>query len=324
MVTVLSESDVREALELEWLLDVVEEAFRKQAAGEVERPERPHFPVGAGLDGDEPLGTGLAMPAYVHGDPWFATKLVSVNEGNTARGLPTIHAQIVLTDARTGVPRAYLAGRTITNARTACIGGLAVRELAPDAATLGVLGAGAQARWQTRAIAAVADLDAVRVYSPSDSREKCASDLRDEKIPARAVTSPAGAVEGADVVVTATTSTEPVFPASALAPGSLVVAVGAYEEEMQELEPEVLEAAERVFADVPGEVIGVGDLQASSLSVGDLVALGELFDSGYRRQVPDSTLVVESVGSAVLDAAAAGAVYRRSADVGTRVDLEQS
>lgn len=322
MVTVLSESDVRDVLELDDLLEVVEEALCKQTAGEVERPDRPHYPVGAGLDGDEPHGTGLTMPAYVHGDRYFATKLVSVNEGNATRGLPTIHAQIALTDARTGVPEAYMAGTTITNARTGCIGGLAVRELAPEASTVGVLGAGAQARWQTRAIATVADLDEVRVYSPSDSREECATDLRERGIPGEAVTSPRDAVEGADVVVTATTSTEPVFPADALDPESLVVAIGAYTGEMQELEAPVLDDAERVFADVPEEVIDTGDLQASSLGLSDLVAFGDLFEDGYRRKQPDSTLVVKSVGSAVFDAAAAQAVYQEADGVGTEISLE--
>ena len=322
MVRMLSETDVRESLDLETLLDVVEETLVKQANGAVERPERPHFPVGRGLDGDQPLGTGLTMPAYCHGDPYFATKLVSVNKGNARRNLPTIHAQIVLTDARTGVPEAFMGGTTITNARTGCIGGVAVRALAQDAKTLGVLGAGAQGRWQTRAIDAVTELESVRIYSPSDSREECAADLGDEGIPASAVDSPRDAVEDADVVVTATTSREPVFPADALADGAVVVAVGAYTSEMQELESAVVDDAETVFADVPEEVAAIGDLQESSIGMDDLVPLGALLESGYTREQRDSTLVVESVGAATLDAAAAQAIYESSEGAGTDVALE--
>ena len=326
MLTVLSETDVREVLELDTLVDVVAETLIRQAAGTVERPDRPQFPVGTGLDGDEPLGTGLVMPAYCHGDSFFATKLVSVNEANPERGLPTIHAQVVLTDARTGRPEAFLAGTTLTNARTGCIGGAAVRYLAPGASTLGVLGAGAQARWQTRAIDAVTDLDTVHIYSPSDSRETCASDLREHGIAASAVDSPREAVEDADVVVTATTSTDPVFPADALADGALVVAVGAYTPEMQEVEAAVLDEAETVFADVPDEVATIGDVQASALDSDDLVPLGEALEDGYTRSRPESTLVVESVGSATLDAAAAQALYRASTaedtETGTSVSFD--
>ncbi len=321
MVTVFSESDVRAVLDLSSLVDTVADGLRKQATGDVERPERPHYPVGAGLDGDDPHGTGLVMPAYCHGDPYAATKLVGVHEGNPDRGLPTIHAQIVLTNARTGVPEAFFSAMAITNARTGCIGGVAVRELAPDAETLGILGAGAQARWQARAVATVADIAEIRIYSPSDSRETCASDLRDYDLPAQAVDSPRDAVEDADVVVTATTSTEPVFPAAALADGTLVVGIGAYTDEMQELEAAVLDNAECVFADVPEEVIEIGDLQASSVAKSELVALGDVVATGYERQDPDSILVVESVGTAVLDAVTAQELYQTAADAGTDISL---
>ena len=315
---VCPEAAVRETLDLPALVPVVEDALVRQARGEVERPDRPHFPVGAGLEGAEALGMGIAMPAYVHGAERYATKLVGVHEDNPDRGLPTVNAVVALTDARTGLPEALLAGNALTNARTACIGALAVREFAPDAGTLGVLGAGAQARWQTRAIATVADLEDVRVYSPSDSREACAADLREEGIPARAVDTPAAAVEGADAVVTATTATEPVFPPGALAPGALVVAVGAYTAEMQELDPAVLEGAE-VLADVPGEVAETGDLLATDLGVDDLTEFGAWLDGD--RDPPAGRVVVDSVGTAVLDAAAGAFVYERAKGAGLGTDI---
>ncbi|AGB15020.1 putative ornithine cyclodeaminase, mu-crystallin [Halovivax ruber XH-70] len=340
MVLVLTEAEVESCLDLSTLVDVVGDALGKQAAGEVERPDRPHFPVGTGLAGDDPTGTAIAMPAYVHGDDLYATKLVGVHEGNADRGLPTVHAQIVLTDARTGVPTAFVGGTTVTNARTGCIGGFAVRELAPGARTLGVVGAGAQARWQTRAIDTVTALDDVRIYSPSESRLSCAADLADEGIPARAVDDAAAAVDGADVVVTATTATEPVFPADALAPGALVVAVGAFTPEMQELAPAVLDAAGTVFADVPTEVADTGDIRESTLGADDLVPLGELARDEQARasdgdaqgqaehwrttvDARDTPVVVDSVGSAVLDAATAITVYQRATDreIGTAFSL---
>lgn len=146
MVLVLTDAEIDAVLALESLAGEIEHALVKQAAGAVERPERPHYPVGAGLDSDDPLGTGLVMPAYVHGEEYFATKLASIHEGNAERGLATLHAQIVLADARTGEPVAVLDGTRITNARTGCIGGLAARELVTDPVRVGVVGAGAQAR----------------------------------------------------------------------------------------------------------------------------------------------------------------------------------
>ena len=334
MVRVLSDSEVADCLDLGDLLPVVREAFVKQGRGEVERPERPHFPVGAGLGGDdasgpskadsEPHGTGLVMPAYVHGAEHYATKLVGVHEGNAERGLPTVNAQIALTEARTGLPAAYMAGTRITNARTGCIGGLAAAELASSPVTLGILGAGTQARWQARAIAAATDLEAVRVYSPSDSKEACAADLREELgVSAEAVNSSEDAVAGANVVVTATTATEPVFPGDALESGALVVAVGAYTAEMRELDAETFERASRIFADVPEEVAEIGDVLEAGVEEGDLIPLSEVFEGRAGRESDDEILVVESVGTAVLDAATAECVFEmaETRGVGSRVEL---
>ncbi|WP_137286406.1 ornithine cyclodeaminase family protein [Halorussus salinisoli] len=330
MVRILSDSEVADCIDLGDLLPVVREAFLKQGRGEVERPERPHFPVGAGLAGPDPAGTGLVMPAYLHGATFYATKLVGVHEGNAERGLPTVNAQIALTEAGTGLPAAYLAGTRITNARTGCIGGLAAAELAVDSTTgdasvtLALVGAGTQARWQARAVAAATDLDSVRVYSPSDSKETCAADLREELgVAAEATDSPAEAVEGANVVVTATTATAPVFPGDALEPGTLVVAVGAYTAEMRELDAETFERASRVFADVPEEVAEIGDVLEANVEETDLIPLSEVFEGRAGRMDSEEILVVESVGTAVLDAATAEHVFEEAEarEIGTEVSL---
>lgn len=319
---VLSAADVEAALDLDALLAVIEEAFRRQGRGEVVRPERPHFPVGAGRDGGDPAGTGLVMPAYVRGADRYAVKLASVHEGNAARGLPTVNAQIALTDAATGLPAAFVAGDQITDARTGCIGGLAARELAVETPVrLGVIGAGRQARWQSRAVAAAAGVERARIYSPSDSRAACAADLRAAGIDAEAVETPRAAVADASVVVTATTAAEPTFPGEALSPGALVIAVGAYAPEMRELDARTVERAATVFADVPAEAAATGDLP--TLDAEELVALSAVFEGDAGRGDDADVLVVESVGSAVLDAAAAEHVFQRAVerDLGTEVEF---
>ncbi|WP_224267774.1 ornithine cyclodeaminase family protein [Haloprofundus salinisoli] len=327
-VRVLSDDDVSRLLSLSALLPVVEAAFVKQGRGEVERPPRPHFPVGTDETGENPAGTALTMPAYLHGSDTYATKLAAVHGGNAERGLPTVSAQIALMDARTGLPLSYMAGTRITNARTGCIGGLSAKYLAAgDGVRLGVVGAGTQARWQTRAIAAATNLDSVRIYSPSDSREACAADLRDEDeldgVEVQSVDSPESAVSDANVVVTATTSEEPVFPGSALEPGALVVAVGAYTVAMRELDAETMARAAQVFADVPEEAAETGDVADAGLSASDLTPLSDVFEGKSGRESDDEILVATSVGTAVLDAATAGHVYEAAEreDVGREVEL---
>lgn len=317
MLRVLSDDDVADLLDLDALLPVVADGFRAQAAGRVERPDRPHFPVGHGLDPADPgpVGTGLTMPAAVHGRPYYATKLASVHE----REEPTVKAQLALTDAATGAPVAYMDATRLTNARTACIGGLAAREHraggeGDDPATVGVLGAGTQARWQARAVATATDVGRIRVHSPSDSREACAADLRAAGLTAEAVATPAAAVEGADVVVTATTSREPVFPGAALAAGALVVAVGAYTAEMRELDGETLARAGRVFGDVPEEVVETGDVLESGLDPAVVEPFGAVLTGETDWASAGEVAVVLSVGSAVLDAVTAEHLYERAVE----------
>ncbi|WP_137290001.1 ornithine cyclodeaminase family protein [Natronorubrum halophilum] len=345
MVRVLADEDIASVLDLETLLPVVAEAFDKQRSGAVERPERPHYPIGAGTDPDapeEPTGTGLCMPAYIHGASYAATKLVAVCEDNPERGLPTVTAQITLTDAETGQPVGYLAGDRITNARTGCIGGLAARELATDGVSrvprstdrgsslrapleLAVIGAGAQARWQTRAIAAAVGVDrleSIRIYSPSDSRDECARDLESELgAPVAAVSSPRAAVADASIVVTATTSTEPVFPGEALEAGALVIAVGAYTPAMRELDATTVERASRIVADVPDEAGETGDLREHDDL--EIRSFGDVLAGDDGRVSGDEIIVLESVGSAVLDAATAEFVFDRAVErsLGTTAPL---
>jgi alanine dehydrogenase len=325
MVRVLSDDDVASALDLEELLPVVADAFEKQHAGAVERPERPHYPIGTGLDPNAPTestGTGLCMPAYVHGASYAATKLVAVCEDNPERGLPTVTAQIALTDAETGQPVGYLAGNRVTSARTGCIGGLAVRELAAEGPIdLAVIGAGTQARWQTRAIAAAVGsrLESVSIYSPSDSKVACAEELEAElDVPATPAESPRQAVSASSAVVTATTSTEPVFPGDALADGALVVAVGAYAPEMRELDDATIDRADDIVADVPSEAAETGDLRSHPNR--EIRPLGGMLAGEFGRESPDDVVVVASVGTAALDAAAAELVYDRAVDAGRGTD----
>lgn len=316
MVTVLTGEDVESLIQLPDIADIVEQAQIKQDAGAVERPERPHYPIGRGLRGSDSHGTGLVMPAYIHGTDYFATKLVSVYEENSEKGLPTLHAQLILADAHTGKPVSIMNANSITNARTGCIGGLAVRELANKPVKLAVIGAGVQARWQTRAVDALCELERVSVYTPSDSKYDLADEFSSKGMSARATKSANSAVRDANVVMTTTTSTTPVFSTEAIQNGTLIVGIGAFQPDMQELEPDVFDKANQVFADVPEEVAEIGDLTNASLSKDQLTPLGEVFKDNEGRTAKDEIIVVESVGSAVFDVATATRVYSRARERG--------
>ena len=104
---------------------------------------------------------------------------------------------------------------------------------------------------------------------------------------------------------------------------SLVVAIGAFTEQMREVEPSVIEGAKTVFADVPSEAIETGDFRATGLTASDLVEFGTILDDGEWERPAGTRAVVASAGSATLDAAATDAIYRRvvEANDGAKVEL---
>jgi len=149
------------------------------------------------------------------------------------------HFVLPLFDADSGEPLAVLDGASLNPFKTGATGAVGVDALArDDAATLGVVGSGAQARGQLRATATVRDFEAVRIYSPTpDHRESFADEMDAELAPpVRAVESSAAVVEEADVVITATRAAEPVFDGDRLADGTHVTCMGQYHPEKREVD----------------------------------------------------------------------------------------
>jgi alanine dehydrogenase len=317
MVLILTDDEVRQVTDVDNALPVVEDAFRRRGSGAVEEPDSPPFDL---VSADGPVGTAAAKTAHLHGSDYFVTKLLTEATGTDTADRPTVTARIVLVDVETGQVACLADGDWITSVRTGCIGGLAARELAASPATVGVIGAGRQARSHARAIAAALEVREIRVFSPSETKRECAANLAESGLPARAVLSARDAIEDASVVVTATTSESPVFPPEALSPGAVVVAVGSYTPERQELDASVLKEADRIFADVPAEVVQTGDCLVAGVAEQDLIPFSDLLTADWNRN-DDRHTVVETVGTAVLDAAVGEHVYLSALDRGLGTEL---
>ena len=296
---------IRAAVPIGDLLDAVEDAYRDVAAGRDLSPLRSHVPLGG--------GDLLLMPGVRAGGAGASVKLVTVMPGNAERGLPTIHGVVAWFDAATGRPLALLDGPTITAMRTGAASGVASRLLArPDAATLTVIGTGAQAEWQVRAVLEARPITRIVVHSRSAAgREAFASQIEAlTGIPAEAASSAREAVDAADVICCATTSTEPVFEADWMRPGTHVNGIGAFRLGMVELPPALFRRADLVAVDArdaaraeAGDVMAA--VEAGSVAEGDLVEIGSV-DPGWQGRRPDGAITVfKSVGLAIQDAAAA-------------------
>ncbi len=323
---ILSHHDVRQALPMREAVEAMKRAFAQLSTGQAEVPLRVpvHVPRHNGLT--------LFMPAYLAADDQMAVKIVSVFNDNPARGLPLIHALVVVIDAGTGAPMAAMEGASLTALRTGAASGAATDLLArPDATVVAVFGAGVQGRTQLEAVCAVRPIREAWVYDVDPRRAQAYAGEMSGRlgIPVHVAASPAGAVRRADVVCTATTSTTPVFDDADVRPGTHINAVGAYTPQMREVPTETVLRARVVIDHRTASLAEAGDLlipiREGRMTEDHIWAeLGEIV-VGLKpgRLSPDEITLFKSVGVAVQDVAAAAAVLEaaRRQNLGVEVPL---
>lgn len=259
----------------------------------------------------------FAYVSRLSADTGAVAKVGSVNPGNAAAGLPTVHAVVTVLDPVTGRLAAVMDGTAVTTLRTAAASAVAVDALAgPDAADLTILGSGTQALAHARAIARVRDLKSVRLWSPTPRhRARAAETLAAELgLPVEPADSAEAAVRGASLVAACTLSTTPVVRGPWLDAGCTVVSVGSFEPTRREVDREVVRRSAAVVVDDPATAAGhagpvVDAVREGLLTPEDLVPLGEVL-TGRRaaRTSPEDVVYYNSVGLGVQDAAAAWAV----------------
>jgi len=327
-VRLLGAADIRRAVPMRRAIEATREAFAALSAGNARVP--PRIPVEL-----PPDAITLFMPAYLAGHPaGLGVKVVSVFPGNRERGLPLIHALVVLAEGATGRPLGVLEGAFLTAWRTGAATGLATDLLARrDARVLALIGAGAQAEAQVLGVCEVRPIEQVRIFSRTRERaEALAGHLRTIGMPVppavRVVDSAAEAVRGADVVVTATTSLVPVFADEDLQPGAHVNAIGAFTPETRELETATVRRAKVVVDSRVAALAEAGDilipLREGAIAEGHIHAeIGEII-LGRRpgRTDPQEVTVFKSVGNAVQDVAVGGLALLEAERLGLGFEIE--
>ncbi len=302
-------------------VDAVREGYRQRGEGAPAEPRTK-------LVSDDPKGmftsytavlpeTG-AMGGYMYSagfgaaDAWFVTPLF---------------------DAESGEPLALVDGASMNPFKTGAAGAVAVDELArEDAESVAIVGSGAQARGQLRAVDAVRDLDTVWVYSPTkENRENFAGEMNkllDASV--ASVASSAAAIEGADIVITATTASEPVFDGDQLEPGTHVTAMGQYNPQKRELDTTTVERAKYVL-DLRGRAAkdagslmyaveeGVVDENHVYAELGDVVA-----GTVPGREDDEEITVFDSGGTGIETVASAYMLYERAVEDGRGTTVELS
>lgn len=326
---ILSRADVQRALSMKDAIEIVRDAFAQLSSNQATVPLRVPIPI------QKHAGVTLFMPAHLHTSDALAVKIVSVHNQNPGRGLPLIHALVVVIDAATGKPLAAMEGGYLTALRTGAASGVATDLLARRGARVAaIFGAGVQGRMQLLAIAAVRNLE--RVYVFDSAREKADAFIREMRgkpgVPndLRVPVSATEAVCDADIICTATTSTRPVFNGSDLKFGAHINAIGAYTPQMQEIDETTLQRASKIVIDSrAGALAEAGDLiiaiQNGVIKESDIYAeIGEIA-AGRKpgRESEEEITFFKSVGNAVQDASVARAVFDAAlrGNLGVEVDL---
>jgi alanine dehydrogenase len=321
MTVFLSSDEVAGLASPAAFVDAVREGYRQRGNGASAKPrttlrnEDPTgmlFSYGAVLPETGAMGGYMYSAGFSGADAWFATPLF---------------------DAETGEPLAVIDGASMNPYKTGAAGAVGVDALArADASTLAVIGSGPQAKGQVRATVTVRDFDRVNVYSPTSAhREDFAAEMNDRLEPAvAAVASPSAAIEDADVVITATTASEPVFDGDDLEPGTHVTAMGQYHPQKREVDATTIERAtyvpdlrERVEQDagafIAARDAGVVDDDHVHAELGDVVS-----GSAPGRTSPDEITMFDSGGTGIETVAGAYLLYERAMaadeDLGTEIE----
>jgi ornithine cyclodeaminase/alanine dehydrogenase-like protein (mu-crystallin family) len=324
----LGYTDVIESLHPEECAAAMASVLADRARGETYMPLRSVMipPDAAGFLG--------LMPGWRGGEePVFSLKTICLMPGNPARGLDAHQGLVTLFDGETGVPTAVLDASAVTEIRTAAVTAVATRTLArEDVGVLAILGAGVQARSHLDALTRVRKFDEVRFYAPTEAHTRALVDgaARDGLPELTVASSAEDAVRGADVVVVATSSREPVLERGWLGPGVHVNAVGASSPTAREIDTATV-AASALFCDSRESVANeAGEFQLAvreGLIDGEShirAELGEvLADLQPGRRDDDELTMYRSLGIAVQDLAAAELAVRtaRAKGLGTEVDL---
>ncbi len=318
MTLLLSEADVQSLLTMPLALDAVEEAFRRQAAGEaivharrrLEVPEKSFLHYMAAAD---TVSGYMGMKLYT-------------SVGGALRFLVPLYS------SRTGQLLALIEADYLGQMRTGAASGVATKYMSrAEARTVGVVGTGLQARTQLEAVAAVRRIEDVRAFGRNPERRAQFCQEMSERlgVPVTPAGSAEAAMREADIVVTATTSSSPVVRGEWLAPGTHVNAIGANFPQKRELDGEAIGRADLIVVDsVEQSKLEAGDLiQAFGPEAARWSAVRELAEivSGKApgRVGARAITLFKSNGIAIWDVAVAARIYELAErrQIGQRIPL---
>lgn len=318
---ILTRSQMRDLLDEHDVLQALRDAFIAYSTRR--SVEAMRIPVALPAQDTPPGASGMLLaPGVVAGIPAYTVKVHAKFPGQD----PAIRGALLLHDLATGGLLAIMESSYLTGLRTGLAGALGADALArPDAETVAIIGAGAQGRAQLAALRLVRPISRVRVYDPvAAAYAHFADDPCCNGLSMHLCQTLEEAVDGADIVITATWAKEAFLFLRHVRPGMHITTLGPDQPGKCEIAAEVLKAA-RVVVDDRRLALEMGAVGGAGLGLEVICAeLGEVL-AGTRpgRTSPQDVTVFGSVGLAFQDLAAGWLAYRLALarNVGQSIDL---
>lgn len=324
-VRVLVEEDLRTAVGLgETELNTIAAVYPLITAGVGSMPPIMRIEV------PESNGEIDIKSAYLPGYPGIAVKVSAGFFDNSDKGLPSLGGLMMVFDSTTGVPESALFDNGyLTDLRTGLAGGVAAQHLANESASsVAIFGAGAQARFQLEALTLVRPVERARVWARNPGRAARFAEEMSEKLGFSVEPSATReqAVDGADILVTTTPSTEPLLTASMLHPGLHITAVGSDAESKQEISAEAVAAADLFICDSLDQSVRLGELRSAVADGFDqrrAVELGAVISGDVEGRTDEGQVTIcDLTGTGAQDTAIASLAVDRCQRSGAGVAIE--
>ncbi len=324
-IRVLSGQELSKVLTMKDCINAMKDAFSALWKGEVEVPLR------TGIDMVPDNGGALFMPVYLSNISRVGIKTVMINKDNPGKGLPFIHAMVMLFDSHTGAPLALMDGEVITAMRTGAVSGLATTLLGrEDAKVAAVIGTGTQGETQLEAVCCARKIDRAYVFDLDRDRAEAYAVKMSKKLEIEVVRATSEKMLlKADVVCTSTSSQKPVFDDANIANGTHINGVGSYRPDMAEIAPRTIQRAKVIVDQKKGCLSEAGDL-IQAIQQGFITAdhihgeLGDVINESVPARENDREITVfKSVGIAVQDLVTADLALKlaKQAGIGREIIL---
>jgi len=323
---VINAEEQSSLVDINEIMECVEVALKEFSA------QRTITPIRAALPFNQDHNTALIMPSVAEELSSIGLKVVTVAPQNKELGKKTITGIVILSDFKTGEPIALLEGSYLTMIRTGALSGVATKYLAREnAKKLCIIGTGEQAKGLVEVMLTVRNIDEIMLFNRSEQKAHDFADYIKHKFNKKVqVYSDANeAVSAADIIVTTTNSSTPVF-STKLKPGVHVNAVGSFRPTMQELPSHAVASAQKVVVESREAALEeTGDLitpiHEGVFNASDIFAeLGQIAAGELQGRASNEEITVfKSVGLAVVDIVVAKYFYDKAIkqNIGTRINL---